>query len=79
VSKVFSLSEKKPILLLTGPHEAGTAIRHKRADYNSRMWLMAGGKLWRRCTKEEPAWHIYPAPDGATERQAAAWCPSVLQ
>lgn len=36
--KVFSLSEKKPGLL-TGPHEAGTAIRHKRADYNSRMWL----------------------------------------
>jgi hypothetical protein len=39
---------------------------------------VAEGKEWR-CTKEEPAWHIYPAPDSATERQAAAWCLFVLQ
>jgi len=43
------------------------------------MWLMAEGKLWRRCIKEEPVWHVCPEPDSAAERQAAAWCPFVLQ
>jgi len=77
--KDFSLSEKKPRLFLTGPHEAGTAIGNKRAHYKSRMWLMAEGKVWRRCTKGEPAWHTYPAPDGTTERHAATWCLFALQ
>jgi hypothetical protein len=54
--------EKKPRLLLTGLPEVGYARRNKAADYKSRMCLMVEGKLWGRCTKEEPAWHIYPAP-----------------